>query len=82
MRTEAIQVRIVRVDTGEEVNLRDGNLLLRVSTDPEAAVVRCFVRHAGSRREVYLQSGLGIRDFVMDCLLDKDEKPQTPDPGS
>jgi hypothetical protein len=79
MRTDSTQLRVVRADTGEEVHLKDGSFLLRVSTHPDTAVVRCFIRHTGSGREAYLQSGLRIRDFVLDCLLNEHNKTEPPD---
>lgn len=69
LQTDAFQLRVVRVDTGEEVRLNDGSFLLRVSMDTDASVLRCFVRHMASGREVYVQSGLGLREFVKACLL-------------
>jgi len=81
MQTHTTQLQIVRADTGEEIHLSDGSLLLRVSTNPDTPVVRCFIRHMGSGREVYFQSGKRVRDFVVDCLLNKEIKPEPPDPG-
>ena len=81
MQTDTTQLQIVRADTGEEIHLSDGSLLLRVSTNPDTPVVRCFIRHMASGREVYLQSGKRVRDFVMDCLLQKGNRPEPPDPG-
>lgn len=70
LRTDALQVRVTCVDTGEEVHLDDGSFLLRVSMDANASVLRCLVRHTTSRREAYVQSGLGLCEFVTDCLLE------------
>jgi hypothetical protein len=81
MQTHTTQLQIVRADTGEEIHLSDGSLLLRVSANPDTPVVRCFIRHMGSGREVYFQSGKRVRDFVVDCLLNKEIKPEPPDPG-
>jgi hypothetical protein len=69
LETDAFQLRVVRVDTGEEVHLKDGSFLLRISMDADASVLRCFVRHIASGREVYVQSGLRLREFVKACLL-------------
>ncbi len=79
VQSDVTQLRVVRVDTGEEVNLSDGSLLLRLATDPDAPVVRCFIRHGGSGREVYLQSGEGLRDFVRGCLLKRENNSEPPD---
>lgn len=65
----AASIRVVRVDTGEEVALKDGSYLVRVSMDSGAAITRCFVRHIGSGREVYFQSGQGLPGFVRTCLV-------------
>ena len=81
IRTDSTQLRIVRTDTGEEVLLSDGNLLLRIFINSDTTGARCFIRHLGSGHEVYLQSGQRIRDFVTDCLLSKDRKPEPPDPS-
>lgn len=69
-RTDALQLRVTRVDTGEEIHLNDGSFLLRISLDADASVLRCLVRHTTSGREAYVQSGLGLREFVKDCLLE------------
>lgn len=82
MQTNATQLRVVRTDTGEEVQLRDGSLLLRIFIDADSTVARCFIRHSGTGREVYLQSGQRIRDFVTDCLLAKNDKSEPSSPES
>jgi hypothetical protein len=69
LQTNATQLRVVNVATGEEVHLRDGAFLLRISTDEHSQIERCFVRHIGSGREAYIQSGPNLRAFVRDCLL-------------
>jgi hypothetical protein len=76
-RTDATQLRVVRTDTGEEVHLTDGSLLLRVFTQPETLTTRCLIRHMKSGREVYLQSGQYLLNFVHDHLLEK-ENPLEP----
>jgi hypothetical protein len=82
MQTNATQLRVVRTDTGEEVQLRNGSLLLRIFINADTTVARCFIRHSGTGREVYLQSGQRIRDFVTDCLLATDSKPEPPHPDT
>jgi hypothetical protein len=67
--TGASHLRVVRADTAEEVHLRDGAFLLRISTDEHSQVARCFIRHIASGREAYIQSGPNLRAFVKDCLL-------------
>lgn len=69
LQTDIFQLRVTRVDTGEELHLDDGSFLLRVSFDTEAALLRCLVRHIASGRETYIQSGPGLREFVNACLL-------------
>ncbi|SRR6266571_1159672 len=81
LQTDAFQLRVVRVDTGEEVHLKDGSFLLRISMDADVPVLRCFVRHIASGREVYVQSGLRLREFVKACLLNSDE-PDSSGPGT
>src|SRR5690348_15199640 len=71
LQTNVAQLRVVRVDTGKEVHLSDGVFLLRISTDENGAMKRCFVRHLGSGREVHLQSGASLRTFVEACLLNE-----------
>jgi hypothetical protein len=61
------QIRVLRVDTGEEVYFSDSSYLLRISTDEN--VLRCLIRHIASGREVYVQSSLRLREFVKACLL-------------
>ena len=81
--TDLTQLRLVRVDTGEEVSLKEGTFLVRISTDAKTPVVRCFIRHIASGREAYIQSGAKLHAFVKDCLLKSDETtPAPPDsPG-
>jgi hypothetical protein len=67
--TGATRLRVVRADTAEEVQLRDGAFLLRISMDEHTQVERCFIRHIVSGREAYIQSGPNLRAFVKDCLL-------------
>ena len=65
----ATRLRVVEVDTGEEVQLSDGSFLLRISRDENASVERCFIRHIASGREAYVQGGPNLRAFVNACLL-------------
>ena len=55
--TNATQLKVVRVDTSEEVRLTDGSFLLRISRDGETSVERCLIRHISSGREAYVQGG-------------------------
>jgi hypothetical protein len=74
------QLRLVRVDTSEDVLLKDGIFLLRISIDANTSVVRCFIRHIASGSEVYVQGGPKLRSFVKDCLLRSGEsEPAAPD---
>ncbi len=67
--TDATQLKVVRVDTSEEVHLSDGSFLLRLSQDEKALVERCFLRHIASGREAYVQGGSNLRGFVRACLV-------------
>ena len=67
--TSATHLKVVQVDTGEEVQLSDGSFLLRVSRDENASVERCFIRHIATGREAYVQGGPNLRAFVNACLL-------------
>ncbi|GAC1656736.1 MAG: hypothetical protein NVS4B7_01020 [Ktedonobacteraceae bacterium] len=62
-------MQVVRTDTAEEVRLDSGSFLLRISVDEAALVERCLIRHIASGREVYVQSGPGLRTFIKSCLL-------------
>jgi hypothetical protein len=75
-RTGATQLRLVRVDTGEDVPLRDGSFLLRTSIDAKTSVTRCYIRHIASGREAYVQGGPNLRAFVKACLL-PDSSPES-----
>lgn len=66
------QLKVVRVDTSEEVHLSEGSFLLRISRDEDKSVERCFIRHIASGREAYVQSGPNLRAFIKSCLLDAD----------
>jgi len=70
---DALQMRIVRVDTGEAMRLRDGSFLLRCSMIGQTMAQRCLIRHIASGREAYVQVGSGLRDFIKDCLLNASE---------
>ena len=67
--TSTTRLKVVQVDTGEEVQLSDGSFLLRISRDENASVERCFIRHIASGREAYVQGGPNLRAFVNACLL-------------
>ncbi len=67
--SDITQLRLVRVDTGEEVPLKEGAFLARISIDAKTSVVRCFIRHIASGSEAYAQGGPNLRAFVKDCLL-------------
>jgi len=69
--TNATQLKVVRVDTSEEVNLSDGSFLLRISRDENALIERCLIRHIASGREAYVQGGSNLRAFVRACLVNK-----------
>jgi hypothetical protein len=71
--TDLTQIRLVHVDSGEEVLLKDGAFLVRISTDAKTLVVRCFIRHIASGREAYVQSGPKLHAFVKECLLTSEE---------
>jgi hypothetical protein len=73
LQSDTTQVRIVRVDTGENVQLRDASFLLRYSMNGRTSAQRCLMRHIASGREAYVQVGPGLRDFIKDCLLDTSE---------
>lgn len=75
--TDAIQVQMTRVDTGENVRVKGGSFLLRISTDEVTSVMRCSIRHIASGREAHVQGGPNLRAFVKDCLLKSDEAQST-----
>jgi hypothetical protein len=80
LQSDTTQVRIVRVDTGENVRLRDRSFLLRCSMNGQTRAQRCLIRHIASGREAYVQGGPNLRAFVKDCLLRNDESDKkTPD---
>ncbi len=80
-RTDTTRIRLVRADTGENVRLRDGSFLLRISAENEASLLRCFVRHIASGREAYIQGGAHLRTFIKSCLL-SDQEPEAPNTGT
>lgn len=65
--------------TAQDVQLREGSFLLRISTDEQAGIERCLIRHIASGRETYVQGSLSLREFVKLCLLD--DNPPTPTGG-
>ena len=67
--TNDIQLRVVSVDTGEDIRFKDASFLLRVFIDPDTSVVRCMIRHIGSGNEAHVQGGPALRAFVKANLL-------------
>jgi hypothetical protein len=82
--TDALQVRVVHVDTGKDVLFRDSSFLVRVFVDESTSVPRSFLRHISSGREVYIQSGPNLLAFIKGCLAtdDETEANETADEGS
>jgi hypothetical protein len=72
------QLKVVHVDTGEEVHFRNGSFLIRFFDDETTLVERVSIRHLASGREAYLQSGRGLQAFIRTCLLDEEDTPGTP----
>ena len=66
---DATRLKVMRTDTAEEVRLDNSSFLLRMSVDEAELVERCFIRHIASGREVYVQSGPGLKSFIKSCLL-------------
>jgi hypothetical protein len=73
LQTNATQLRVIHVGTGEEIHPSDGDFLLRISTDASTSVQRCLIRHLASGREAYIQGGPNLRSFVKACLLNNGE---------
>jgi len=69
LQSDTTKLRVVCVDTGEAIHLKDGNFLLRISVDKSASLLRCLIRHIASGSEVFVQSGPNLRAFIKDCLL-------------
>ena len=67
--TRTTNIQAVRVDTGEEVYLNESCFLLRITTDANAPVTRCLVRHLASGSEAYLQGGPSLQTFIQNYLL-------------
>jgi hypothetical protein len=72
--TGNIQLRMVHVDTGEEIPIKDGSFLLRIANHTDSSMVRCYIRHMASGREAYLQGGSKLRLFIKDCLLNRESR--------
>lgn len=79
VQTHNTMIRVLRIDTGEHVQLKSGSFLLRISTDENAEVVRCLVRHLTSGNEVHVQSGSALQTFILSSLLDGDDTFQPPE---
>ena len=67
--TDGLHVRVERVDTAEDVPIRDGSFLLRVTTDANTGAERCYIRHIASGREAFVQGGPNLRAFITACVL-------------
>lgn len=75
------RLKVVRVDTGEEVALSRSSFLVRLFVDDTTAIERCLIRHLMSGREVYIQSGSSLQAFIKSCLLNDDTPPPNPSAG-
>lgn len=64
-----LRLQIIRTDTAEEVHLDSGSFLLRLLGGDSGQAERCYIRHINSGREIYVQSGPGLRAFIYSCLL-------------
>jgi hypothetical protein len=67
--TGTTQLRVMSVDTAQEVPLSDSCLLLRIPVDEETLVERCLIRHRNSGRETSVQGGPELCTFVQTCLV-------------
>jgi hypothetical protein len=67
--TDFTCLQVVRTDTAEEVRLDNSSFLVRIAGDEATLADRCYIRHIGSGREVYIQSGPGLRAFIQSCML-------------
>lgn len=67
LQTNATRLRVVSVETGEEVHLDDASFLLRTSI--HGKVSRCYIRHIASGNEAYVQGSAKLRAFVKAYLL-------------
>ena len=73
LQSDTTQLRMVHVDTGEELHLKDGSFLLRIFNEIDSPVQRCLIRHMKSGREAFVQGGPNLRAFVKACLLQSKE---------
>lgn len=78
--TGATHLQVVRTDTAQEVHLGNSTFLVRISVEGAAMIERCSIRHIASGREIYVQSGPGLREFIKACLLNGGS-PETKNPG-
>lgn len=67
--TDTIRLHVIRTDTAEAIQLDSSSFLLRITTLESGRAERCFIKHIASGREIYIQSGPGLREFVTSCLL-------------
>lgn len=74
-------MQVVRTDSAQEVHLGDSTFLLRIPLEGSGAVERYYIRHVASGRDVYVQGGPGLRDFMKTCLLNGG-LPKTEDTGA
>ena len=63
------QLQLVHVDTGQNLRLDKGTLLLRITIDPDNDILRCHVRHLASGRDAYIQSSVHLQTFIQSCIL-------------
>ena len=67
--TNATQLHVVDVTTGEEVHLNDASFLLRISIYKPASITRCYIRHIASGNDAYVQGSARLRAFIKAHLL-------------
>lgn len=67
--TNAAQLQVVNVATGEEVHLNDASFLLRISIHEQASITRCYIRHIASGNDAYVQGSAKLCAFIKAHLL-------------
>ncbi len=70
--TNTMRLQIVDVATVSDIYLKEASFLLRITRDHDTGIERCLIRHIASGREVYVQGGPRLGEFVAACLLDVD----------
>jgi hypothetical protein len=69
-----MQVTVIDVERGREVQLGDNTFIVRVMVGQDGRLGRCYLRRVGGGEEAHVQGGAGLRAFAAACLAGDDDQ--------